>query len=139
MVADLDLPVDIIAGAIRRETDGLAMSSRNRYLDDRERELASTLIEVLQDFRDQFVSGYNASSSNADRVKQLIVDCEHDARHKLEACGFDIDYVSLRDATRLVPPDPRSVLPENHLVVLLAAHIGSTRLIDNLQFIVKSQ
>jgi len=118
MVADLVLPIEIIGVATDREESGLARSSRNRYLQPQEKEAAPFLHATLQEI--------------ADLLKQGDKDfhkLERDAAHKLNAAGFNIDYVSIRHAGDLQIP----VAGDKLLVVLAAAQLGGARLIDNIQ------
>jgi pantoate--beta-alanine ligase len=110
MVRQLDLPIEIVAGETVREADGLALSSRNGYLSAAERAEATRLHGVLK----QVAGGGRA----ADAVRQLA-----DA-------GWKPDYVEVRRRTDLAAPGPG----DRELVVLAAARLGSTRLIDNLEF-----
>ena len=118
MVRQFNLPIEVVAGATLREPDGLAMSSRNGYLSPTERiqapqlqrELAAVAAAVLAGERD-----YAALAAIA-------------TRH-LKMAGWQVDYVELRDAATLAAPSADS----DRLVVLGAAWLGSTRLIDNLE------
>jgi len=116
MVRDLDLPVDILGGDTVRESDGLAMSSRNSYLTNVERTLAPRL--------------YHEISGVASRVAKgepIEIACE-DAVQGLDAAGFNsVDYVAVRDAETLEP-----AAKGRPLRVLAAAWLGKTRLIDNM-------
>lgn len=117
MVEDLALPVEIVPGDTVREADGLAMSSRNQYLDPAERALAPALYRGLGD------------AAAAWRAGQSIEALEGAATDALKALGFRPDYVALRaahDLTR-VPETP-----DESAVVLAAAWLGRTRLIDNV-------
>ena len=116
LVADLAFPVAIVAAPTVREADGLAMSSRNQYLDDGERRRAPELHRVLQGMRDAVLGG-----EPAPRV-------ERGARERLEAAGFAVDYAVLRSPALGAPA------PGGPWVALVAARLGSTRLIDNLAF-----
>lgn len=118
MVRDLDLPVEIIGVPTVREADGLAMSSRNAYLDTGERQRASLPHACLQNIARQLHKG------NRDYASLEAAACS-----ELEAGGFHPDYVSIRKGADLSLPDTAST----RLVILLAARLGSTRLIDNLQ------
>lgn len=111
MVRQLDLPIAIVAGETVREPDGLAMSSRNAYLSAAERAEAPRLFRTLQE-----VASGRATSDKA--IKQL------------GAAGWKPDYVGVRRRRDLGPPSPG----ERELVVLGAARLGQTRLIDNLEF-----
>jgi pantoate--beta-alanine ligase len=114
MAQDLDLPVEIIGAPIIREADGLAMSSRNAYLNQAQRAIAGHLNVILQ-----------ALASSTLPVAQA----EQQAREALLAAGFDkVDYASLRDGDSLAPIDATTT----HRRALIAARLGDTRLIDNM-------
>jgi len=118
LVSDLALPVEIAGGAIVREADGLAMSSRNAYLASDERRIAGRLNIVLKDVS-ALVRGGSA-----------IAQAQAAGRDALLKAGFDcVDYVAVRDALTLA----RIENLERPARVLAAAKIGGTRLIDNLQ------
>jgi pantoate--beta-alanine ligase len=117
MVNDLAMPVEIIGKATVREADGLAMSSRNGYLTDDERERAPVLYRILQETASAIKNG------SAD-YKGL----ERRAIEALEIAGFRPDYFVIRDADNLQSPQEKSA----KLVILAAAFLGTTRLIDNL-------
>lgn len=118
MVADLGFPIRLLDGDIVREADGLALSSRNRYLSDPERALAPTLYRTLQWMRDAALAG----------TPRAALEANADAA--LRAAGFTPDYAALR-APDLSPPDDGARGPR---VALIAARLGTTRLIDNLEF-----
>ncbi|HKJ76985.1 MAG TPA: pantoate--beta-alanine ligase [Gammaproteobacteria bacterium] len=118
MVAELDLPVEVVAGPTVREADGLALSSRNAYLTDAERATAPRLYAVLQEAGEKLAAG-------APDVESL----EREAAQSLAAAGFEPEYFSVRRATDLAPPGPA----DTGLVVLAAARLGRARLIDNLR------
>ncbi|MDG6348424.1 pantoate--beta-alanine ligase [Luteimonas sp. 8-5] len=121
LVRDMAFPLEVLAGETRREADGLAMSSRNQYLSAEERKLAPLLYQVLQGMRDAMASG-------APRLQ-----AEAGARARLLSAGFDVDYVVVREPG-LDVPDPGPAAPGASLVALVAARLGRTRLIDNLEF-----
>jgi len=110
MVRGFDLPIEMVAGDTVREADGLAMSSRNGYLSAAERAEAPRLHRVLKAVRE----GMNPA----------------DAMRELKTAGWQPDYVEVRRRSDLGKPDSR----EKDLVVLGAARLGATRLIDNLEF-----
>jgi pantoate--beta-alanine ligase len=117
MAQDLDLPITIISAPTRREADGLAMSSRNRYLSESERALAPTLHRTLQEV---------ASAIVKDRpVMQAVAD----GQLAIVRAGFELDYLEARHARTLLPIHS---LREGPIRLLLAARIGGTRLIDNI-------
>ena len=116
LVADLNLPVEIVGAEIVRETSGLALSSRNRYLSQQEKEIAAELYQTL--------------SGIAEAVKAGNTDyqcLEADAIQYLEYKGFKTEYLSIRNAEDLTEP------VAGELVVLAAAWLGKARLIDNIQ------
>jgi pantoate--beta-alanine ligase len=117
LVQDLNLPIDIVSGQTVREDDGLAMSSRNQYLSKEERAIAPRLYELLGEICSDLESG-----------KRNFKELEKNAVAKLETLGFDPDYVSIRRAENLAAPNRDT----DELVVLAAARLGETRLIDNL-------
>ena len=120
MVRDLAMPVQVHAVDIVREEDGLAMSSRNAYLDSKQRQQAARLNQVLQRAASNYME-YDA-----------ITDLERDAREQLASYGFRVDYVEVRRSEDLEQPSG----DDTSLVILAAAWIGSTRLIDNREFTV---
>lgn len=122
MVKDLSLPVEVIGAPIMREKDGLAMSSRNSYLSDSERDMAPALSRVLHETRDR------CAGNGGDL--ELLRQAELQANTVLKEIGFDIDYVQIRDAETLLAPS----VDTQKLVLLAAANVGSTRLIDNMTF-----
>ena len=119
MVADLNMPVQIFGVPIVRDHDGLALSSRNGYLSAQQRAAAPALQQCLQALKAQIKNGRR---DYAMLFEQFDTD--------LQAAGFRLDYVELRDALSLQPAEVDST----QLVLLAAAYLGSTRLIDNLIF-----
>jgi len=117
LVADLAFPVALLPVAIAREADGLALSSRNQYLDADARRRAPALHAALRSLRDAMQAGAAA----ADAVEAAVV--------ALRDAGFDVDYVEVR-APDLSPFVDGQVAA----VSLAAARLGTTRLIDNLEF-----
>jgi pantoate--beta-alanine ligase len=118
MVADLAMPVRLVGVPTVREADGLAMSSRNRYLDAGERRQAPALYATLCSLGEALRQG-----------QRDYLALERQGMERLGAAGFAADYVSVRRAQDLQPPGP----DDNALVVLAAARLGNARLIDNLQ------
>lgn len=119
MVRDLSLPVKVIGAATLRADDGLALSSRNQYLSVAERALAPQIYATLQQMRELVAKGH------AWRV------VEQAAASKLARAGFEPDYTAIRRAEDLSEPADGD---QNGLAALIAARLGSTRLIDNLPF-----
>lgn len=118
MVTDLSIPVQILSAPIIRETNGLAMSSRNLYLNEEQREQAAELYRSLQNIVKQA-----QTNSNYMQITQQAI--EH-----LNASGFKTDYIEIRRQQDLQHPHPN----DTQLVVLAAAFLGKTRLIDNIAF-----
>lgn len=117
LVRDLDLPVEIVGLPIVRESDGLALSSRNAYLSAEERLRAPALHQSLQ---------WAASEIGKQPISEILAH----ARASLQSNGFDpIDYVELRDAVTLSPVTSRLERPAR---LLAAARLGKARLIDNI-------
>jgi pantoate--beta-alanine ligase len=118
MVAQLSLTVAVVPAETVRASDGLALSSRNRYLSDDERAEAPRLHEVLTAVRRHLESG--------DRNLRKL---EAWGEYELAAHGWTPDYVAVRRQADLEPPR----LPEDPVVILGAARIGATRLIDSVE------
>ncbi len=117
MTADLDLPIEILAGETVREADGLAMSSRNQYLDDAQRRAAPLLYQHL--------------TRIADTLRHGETDCKpliDEAIALLQQAGFSVDYLEIRARKTLSKPNPG-----DERVILAAARLGDTRLIDNIE------
>jgi pantoate--beta-alanine ligase len=118
MVLDLDIPVEIVGAPTVRSPDGLAMSSRNRYLSDAERARAPRIYAALRAAAERLHAGerdYAALSAWGSG--------------ELRATGMLPDYFEVRDALSLLAPEPDS----RELVILTAARLGRARLIDNLR------
>lgn len=120
MVTDLNLPLTIHGVSTVREADGLAMSSRNTYLSPEERQRAAFLYATIKHSVKALISG-----------NQLISDIEASAAAALEVQGFKVDYVAVRRISDLASPFPEDIA--STLMVLVAARLGKTRLIDNLR------
>ncbi len=130
MVADLNMPVDIQSVATVRENDGLAMSSRNHYLDRLQREKSALIYRSMLTLRDQ--------------VQQGMAFClaEQQITQQLTQQGFEVDYLTIREPERLELPAldvPAAARVSGYyaLIILIAARLGKTRLIDNLGFNLK--
>lgn len=118
MVSDLNMPIAIEAVATVREADGLAMSSRNSYLSAGERAIAPQLYQTLLDVRDLLLRGEQDGAA-----------VEQAAMEQLRAVGFQPQYVSIRRCADLGVPEAEN----DERVVLAAAMLGTTRLIDNVK------
>ncbi len=121
MARQFALPTEIIAAETFRADDGLALSSRNSYLSERERAEAPTLYRELNQVADEMRAG------NLD-VSLL----ENNAMRRLADRGWKPDYIAIRKRIDLQPPTAGDLATNEPLVVLAAAKLGSTRLIDNL-------
>jgi pantoate--beta-alanine ligase len=120
MVQDLDMPVEILGHPTQREPDGLARSSRNRYLTDHERGVAPVLYRTLERVAGEIAAG-----------RRDFGAVESEARERLDAAGFVTDYVSIRRVQDLAAPNPG--YENEDIVVLAAARLGRARLIDNIK------
>lgn len=118
MERQLDFGIEIVGAETVREADGLAMSSRNGYLSKDDRVTAGQLNVELRQVKDAVEAG----SRQFDRHTGA-------ARAALEAAGWSVDYVDVRNRATLAPPGPH----DKELVVLAAAWLGKTRLIDNME------
>jgi pantoate--beta-alanine ligase len=123
MVRQLNLPVEIVAGETARAPDGLALSSRNQYLTPGERAEAAKLYETIQWVKSEVEAG--------DRNFRAL---EEKARKILDECGWNVDYVAVRQQATFAPAQPG----DRELVVLAAARFGATRLIDNVEVVANS-
>ena len=117
LVRDLAFPLQVVAGATLREADGLAMSSRNQYLSAEERPRAAEIQRVLQAMGDAYLAG------------AVRTEIESVAIARLQAAGFQPDYAVLRCPDLSIPGDAE----DGPRVALIAAKLGRTRLIDNLE------
>jgi pantoate--beta-alanine ligase len=117
MARDLDLPIDVVGVPTIREPDGLAMSSRNRFLSPDQRALAPLLHRTMR-----LVNGAVLEGAELDRELD-------EARAGIEAAGFTLDYLEARQATSLAR---LANLAEGPARLLIAARLGTTRLIDNI-------
>lgn len=118
LVVDLSLPIKLVGVEIEREASGLAMSSRNNYLDPHQKNLAANLYATLQNTSNKIRS--------ATEPVQII---EQAAIEHLNKLGLQVDYFAICNANNLEP----AKTSDKEIVVLAAAFLGKTRLIDNLQ------
>ncbi len=118
MVEDLNVNTQVRVCPIIRESDGLALSSRNRYLDAEQRKTALVLHKTLQHVRDLITSGQNDGFEIVTEMRQMLIDGGVDS----------IDYAVVADPATLETAD----FIDGKVVALLAAYVGKTRLIDNL-------
>jgi pantoate--beta-alanine ligase len=117
MTSDLCMPIEIVGVQTARSTDGLALSSRNGFLSVDERRVAPVLHDALQECRAAIACGFDSYR-----------DLEQHALELLRSAGLRPDYFAVRDARTLGPVS----LETEKLVILGAAYLGSTRLIDNV-------
>jgi len=122
MCRQFSLPTEIVAHETVRDSDGLALSSRNRFLSDKERREAPHLYRALSEVRDRLLGGEHD-------LARLQSNCVNELR----ASGWDPDYVAIRRQTDLKVPSTEQVEAAEPMVVLAAARLGATRLIDNLE------
>jgi pantoate--beta-alanine ligase len=122
MCKQFALPTEIIPHETVRDPDGLALSSRNRFLSEPERKEAPRLYATLNEVRERLRAG-----------EVDVARIEHDAQRVLSANGWKVDYVSVRRRRDLNAPTAGEVAAGELLVVLAAAKLGATRLIDNLE------
>ncbi len=120
MAEDLNFGIDIIIAPIIRENHGLAMSSRNKYLSQKERKTAPVLYRALTEAKDVIKSGEMKSSREIIEMIRARI---------LTAGDFDIDYIAIVDPKNFEIID---VIGKSDVLILLAAKIGRTRLIDNV-------
>ncbi|MDJ0657056.1 MAG: pantoate--beta-alanine ligase [Xanthomonadales bacterium] len=118
LVKDLHLPVTIVGSPTVREASGLAVSSRNRYLDEDQKQRAAAIYAALCAVRDGVQAGHPQD------------DVSTGAWRSMQAAGLEPEYLELRRTLDLAPASPEDL----ELVVLTAARMGGTRLIDNLSF-----
>ena len=117
MVRDLDMATHVVGVPTVRDDDGLALSSRNQYLTSQERRRAPLIYRRLCEMREAI-----------DRGEADFQALEAQAARDLAAAGFNVDYVAVRDAERLVAPDGHT----QSLRIFVAARLGRARLIDNI-------
>jgi pantoate--beta-alanine ligase len=118
LARDLNMPIQVIGEPTVRAADGLALSSRNGYLTEDQRAIAPTLYRVIQQIGHALNNG-----KQHDHAKLLA-----DGKQALENAGFKVDYLEIRNAVNLRPANDE----DHDLVILGAAFLGKTRLIDNL-------
>ena len=117
MAADLDLGVKVIGSKTVRERDGLAMSSRNVYLSPEQRRVAPVLFQAMKETARRLRAGDDVKIAQADAIEAIA------------AVGFAVDYFETRHAETLAPV---ASIKDGPLRILVAAKIGTTRLIDNI-------
>jgi pantoate--beta-alanine ligase len=121
MVKDLNFPVNVVGCPVVREPDGLALSSRNKYLSDEERESALYISKALFEAKRMFEDGITDPNLLKEKVRQIISQAKH---------LKEIQYVEIVDSNTLKPVDK----VKKSDVLAVAVYIGNTRLIDNIEF-----
>lgn len=116
MTQDLSLPITIVGVPTARADNGLALSSRNSYLSEQQKQQAALIYQTLRGIETQIYA------------EHALPDIQRWAQQQLETAGFIVDYVEIRNADNLQLADEKTA----RLVALIAAKLGSTRLIDNL-------
>lgn len=126
MAQQFALPVEIIPAQTIRDSDGLALSSRNGYLTSDERLEAPELYKILQQMQESIHLAQNPS-------QQILKNIEQAAKELIRARGWQPDYLAIRQQHNLLEPTPDQLAQNVPLVILAAAKLGKTRLIDNLE------
>ena len=126
MVQQFNLPIQIVPAETIRADDGLALSSRNNYLAPAERAEAPNLYRILREIADQIAAG-----------RTDYANLESAGRAELAHRGWKVDYIAVRHGLGLRIPHPEGYDHPNLLIVLGAATLGATRLIDNVDVIKK--
>ncbi|MBU3598499.1 pantoate--beta-alanine ligase [Polynucleobacter bastaniensis] len=126
MAKQFALPVDIIPGETIRAEDGLALSSRNSYLSIEERLEAPELQKILKEVRARVLDLNERNTQSLIEIEKLAIDL-------LAGRGWQPDYIAIRQQSDLAPASNESLQAGEPLVILTAAKLGKTRLIDNLE------
>ena len=129
MCEQFSIPTQIIPAETVRDQDGLALSSRNRYLSPSERQEAIWLYKTLQQVAQRVRDGQASTQLRPDD----IADLESAAKQVLDQRGWKTDYISIKRRRDLKSPEAADLSQPDQLVVLGAAKLGATRLIDNLE------
>lgn len=132
MAHQFALPVEIVAGETIRADDGLALSSRNAYLSEAERTEAPHLQTSLQELRHAVLDTMHHASPMKP-LDQSLHELEKKTTDALTQRGWQPDYIAIRKRTDLLAPSKEDLLAKKELVILAAAKLGKTRLIDNLE------
>lgn len=141
LIRQFNWPIQLIAGETLRESDGLAMSSRNGYLSALERMEAPRLYKALQLLVQALHKAWQASTNDSEQTLahdastdavfvKALAEMEQQTAQYLSQLGWIVDYVAIRSATTLQIPQAS----EPEWVVLIAARLGKTRLIDNIEY-----
>jgi len=122
LVAQLNLPIRIIGGETVRAADGLALSSRNQYLSEAERGEATALYQTLLGTKRAILQG----ERDFEQLQQQAVE-------SLASRGWRVEYMEVRNQSDMQPASPLHDLAQRELVILAAARLGDTRLMDNIE------
>lgn len=122
LARQLNLPIDVVAGDTVRAPDNLALSSRNHYLSNGERREAARLYQALSQIRQEIENG-----------NRNFQELEEKTKENLSSHGWKVDYIAVRQCDTLAPAQ----VGDENMVVLGAASLGKTRLIDNLEVTAK--
>ena len=122
LVAQLNLPIRIIGGETVRAADGLALSSRNQYLSEAERGEATALYQTLLGTKRAILQG----ERDFEQLQQQAVE-------SLASRGWRVEYMEVRNQSDMQPASPLHDLAQRELVILAAARLGDTRLMDNVE------
>jgi len=126
MVSDLHMPMTIVGGELIREDDGLAMSSRNRYLNKEERQQAWAISQTLREMQDWARQGYDA--------EYILMQ----GRKRLQSLGLSPQYLEILNEHTLTP-SPKNSQPQPEDRIFVAVQVGQTRLIDNMPLLADSE
>ena len=118
MAADLDLPVEVLACPLVRESDGLALSSRNAYLAPADRAAAPVLFRALRAATESVIAGERDAHVLDVRIREVVAT----------EPAVELEYVEVRDAASIAPVER----VDGAVLIALAARLGGTRLIDNV-------
>jgi pantoate--beta-alanine ligase len=135
MAEQFALPTEIVPAETIRAPDGLALSSRNGYLSPEDRARAPMLHEILRETVQelQVIGTAMRSGAGGPQIWPQALAAEQKAIHRLSGLGWVPDYVAVRRRSDLLPPSLDDMAKAEPLVVLAAARLGTTRLIDNLE------
>lgn len=129
MCQQFSLPTEIVSAETIRDSDGLALSSRNGYLSATERQEAPLLYKTLGEVRARVLAEQSAGRLEVATLDEIAQAAKGALRHR----GWDPDYIAIRRQKDLKEPSGADIREQEPLVILAAAKLGSTRLIDNLE------
>jgi pantoate--beta-alanine ligase len=132
LISDLHFPIEMHVGAIKREHDGLAMSSRNRYLTSNMRNYAITLYNALTAIKNEFDKGERNRKILLSKGYELVEEVTKKVKEKNLGFELKLDYLSLTDPATL--EELQEIEEGNGAILSGALYVGTTRIIDNLLF-----